>query len=82
MSSTGSLLKCCHYNCAFCWSDDCVVVHLRLRPMDHNSNRHMFPSTSGIVYWELELESSAISGEWDKNMTQTHKSTYLICMYW
>jgi len=37
----------------------------------------MFPSTSGIVYWELELESSAISGEWDKNMTQTHKSTYL-----
>ncbi|KAK2186847.1 hypothetical protein NP493_187g03055 [Ridgeia piscesae] len=59
-------------------------VHLRLRPMDHNSNRHMFPSTSGIVYWELELESSAISGSvlrWGQQCRFRHMTTrHYLCV--
>ena len=38
------------------------TVHLRLRPMDQNNPRTLFPSTSAVTYWQIELQTGPIDG--------------------
>ena len=38
------------------------TVHLRLRPMDQNNPKTLFPSTSAVTYWQIELQTGPIDG--------------------
>ena len=37
-------------------------VHLRVRPVDQSNPKTMFPSSSAVTYWQIELEEGPISG--------------------
>jgi inositol 1,4,5-triphosphate receptor type 1 len=38
------------------------TVHFRIRPMDQNNPKSLFPSTSAITYWQVELEDGPCNG--------------------
>ncbi|XP_065834186.1 inositol 1,4,5-trisphosphate receptor type 3-like isoform X2 [Oscarella lobularis] len=53
-------------------------VHLRLRPADQDRPRSLFPSTSAITYWQIELEKSSVTGEiikWEQRCRLRHVCT-------
>ena len=39
-----------------------LTVHLRVRQMDQSNPKTLFPSTSAITYWQIEMEEGPISG--------------------
>ncbi|KAK2148285.1 hypothetical protein LSH36_505g01003 [Paralvinella palmiformis] len=49
-----------------------VVVHLRVRPVDQSNPRTLFPSTSAITYWQIELQDEAVNGILTHTHTHTH----------
>ena len=41
-----------------------LPVHLRVRPINILCPKTVFPSTSAIVYWQVEPVGASYSGEW------------------
>ncbi|CAD5113406.1 DgyrCDS2578 [Dimorphilus gyrociliatus] len=55
-------------------------VHLRIRPVDQNIPKTLFPSTSAITYWQVELLSSNLDGsevKWHQQCRLKHVCTRL-----
>jgi len=53
-------------------------AHLRLRPVDQNNPKSLFPSTSAITYWQIEMEDGAINGnvvKWGQQCRFKHMTT-------
>ena len=46
------------------------LVHLRIRLVDQLIPKTLYPSTSGNTYWQIEAESSILSGTVDKQIGQ------------
>ncbi|XP_064638655.1 inositol 1,4,5-trisphosphate receptor type 3-like isoform X2 [Lineus longissimus] len=60
--------------------DDAVTeeVHLRVRVMDQNNPKTLFPSSSALTYWQIEFEEGIISGEvvrWEQQCRIRHMCT-------
>ena len=52
-------------------------VHLRIRLVDQLIPKTLYPSTSGNTYWQIEAESSILSGTVDKQTGQyLHFATF------
>ncbi|CAG2225799.1 unnamed protein product [Mytilus edulis] len=50
-------------------------VHLRMRPMDQNNPKTLFPSTSAVTYWQIELQTGPIDGgvlKWEQQCRIIH----------
>ncbi|OWF52185.1 Inositol 1,4,5-trisphosphate receptor type 3 [Mizuhopecten yessoensis] len=50
-------------------------VHLRMRPMDQTNPKTLFPSTSAVTYWQIELQDGPISGgilKWEQQCKIIH----------
>ncbi|XP_070173454.1 inositol 1,4,5-trisphosphate-gated calcium channel ITPR3-like [Littorina saxatilis] len=53
-------------------------VHLRLRPVDPNRPRTLFPSSSAVTFWQIELEDGPVSGgilKWEQQCRIVHMCT-------
>ncbi|KAL3848254.1 hypothetical protein ACJMK2_019123, partial [Sinanodonta woodiana] len=53
-------------------------VHLRMRPVDQSKPKTMFPSSSAITYWEIELQESPVRGgalKWEQQCKLVHLCT-------
>ncbi|KAL8600024.1 hypothetical protein ACOMHN_057793 [Nucella lapillus] len=53
-------------------------VHLRLRPVDQNKPKTMFPSSSAITYWQIELQDGPVAGgilKWEQQCRIVHMCT-------
>ena len=44
-------------------------VHLRVRQMDQKNPKSLFPSSSAITYWQVEMQEGPIAGTWDSIRT-------------
>ena len=55
------------------------TVHLRRREMDPSAPRTMYPSSSGITYWQVEDEHSILYGKYPSSsdiLTGEHSILY------
>ncbi|CAH1798712.1 unnamed protein product [Owenia fusiformis] len=53
-------------------------VHLRIREVDQLVPKTLYPSTSGITYWQIEAEQSILNGEvvkWEQQVRFRHMPT-------
>lgn len=46
-----------------------IPVHLRIRSVDQSKPRTLFPSTSAITYWQVEMEDGALNGGPDSSQS-------------
>ena len=51
-----------------------LVAHLRLRPVDQNNPKTMFPPSSAITYWQLEMEDGPVNGKKYKNQFSVYNT--------
>ncbi|KAI0218263.1 hypothetical protein LSAT2_030020, partial [Lamellibrachia satsuma] len=66
--------------CAEGLFDDEVTedVHFRVRQIDESKARHLLPSSSAIVYWQVDFESGPVSGavvRWEQQCRFKHLTT-------
>ncbi|KAL5004999.1 hypothetical protein ScPMuIL_018455, partial [Solemya velum] len=50
-------------------------VHLRLRPIDQSKPKTLFPSSSAVTYWQVELEEGPVIGgilKWEQQCRIIH----------
>ncbi|XP_076454279.1 inositol 1,4,5-trisphosphate-gated calcium channel ITPR3-like isoform X3 [Babylonia areolata] len=53
-------------------------VHLRMRPVDPNKPKTLFPSSSAITYWQIELQEGPVAGgilKWEQQCRIVHMCT-------
>nr|XP_022345635.1 inositol 1,4,5-trisphosphate receptor type 3-like isoform X6 [Crassostrea virginica] len=53
-------------------------VHLRMRPMDPANPKTLFPSTSAVTYWQIELQEGPVQGgvlKWEQQCKIIHMCT-------
>ncbi|XP_067668084.1 inositol 1,4,5-trisphosphate-gated calcium channel ITPR2-like [Haliotis asinina] len=53
-------------------------VHLRMRPIDQANPKTMFPSSSAVTYWQIELQEGPITGgvlKWEQQCRIIHMCT-------
>ncbi|CAH1800283.1 unnamed protein product [Owenia fusiformis] len=53
-------------------------VHLRVRALDQNNPKTLFPSSSALTYWEIEFEGGGIDGgviKWEQQVRIRHMCT-------
>ncbi|KAK6195687.1 hypothetical protein SNE40_001061 [Patella caerulea] len=60
--------------------DDEIVedVHLRVRTVDQNNPKTLFPSSSAVTYWQIELQEGPIAGgvlKWEQQCKIIHMCT-------
>ena len=40
-----------------------IIVHLRMRPLDQANPKTLFPSSSAVTYWQIELQEGVVAGK-------------------
>ncbi|CAG5132423.1 unnamed protein product, partial [Candidula unifasciata] len=60
--------------------DDAVIedVHFRIRAIDQHRPKSLSPSTSGLIYWQVEAEHSILDGDvlrWEQQVRLRHMLT-------
>ncbi|KAK7486477.1 hypothetical protein BaRGS_00022278, partial [Batillaria attramentaria] len=54
------------------------TVHLRMRPVDPNTPKTLFPSSSAVTYWQIELQDGPVAGgilKWEQQCRIVHMCT-------
>ena len=49
-----------------------VTVHLRMRPVDQSNPKTLFPSSSAVTYWQIELQEGAVAGRFPSSSAVTY----------
>lgn len=53
-------------------------VHLRMRPVDQSNPKTLFPSSSAVTYWQIELQEGCVAGgvlKWEQQCRLMHMCT-------
>ncbi|XP_052783710.1 inositol 1,4,5-trisphosphate receptor type 1-like isoform X3 [Mya arenaria] len=53
-------------------------AHLRMRPVDQSNPKTLFPSSSAVTYWQIELQEGAVAGgvlKWEQQCRLLHMCT-------
>ena len=53
-------------------------VHLRVRQMDQKNPKSLFPSSSAITYWQVEMQEGPIAGKKNQRVNCLGLKDYIV----
>lgn len=53
-------------------------VHLRVRQMDQKNPKSLFPSSSAITYWQVEMQEGPIAGKKNQRVNCLELKDYIV----